>query len=214
MSYNTVIFDLDGTILNTLDDLAAAVNHALVSCGYPTHGTDKIRSFIGNGIDILIRRAIPNECTDEEWQRARDIFKAYYTKHMTDNTAPYNGIKELLERLRADGIKTAVVTNKNHDMANELIPSFYNGLFDIIIGTDLAKRERKPAPDGIYAVLDVLGTDKKDAVYIGDTEVDVQTAHNAGLKCIGVMWGFRQGGKIEGADFVVNTPEEILEIVR
>lgn len=213
MKYKAVIFDLDGTILNTLDDLAAAVNYSMEKCGYPTHTIDEIRHFIGNGIDILIRRSIPKDCTEAQWLKARDIFKQYYTAHMLDKTKPYEGIIPLLESLKKAGIKTAVVTNKNHDMANEMIPSFFGSLIPCVIGTDLSKRDRKPAPDGVYAALDMLGCTKEDAIYVGDTEVDVQTAHNAGLKCIGVMWGFRCGGIIEGADFTVNKPEEILNLI-
>lgn len=213
MKYDTVIFDLDGTILNTLNDLADAVNYSMEKCGYPTHTVDEIRSFIGNGIDILIRRSIPSNCNDAQWLAARDTFKEYYSAHMLDKTKPYEGIKSLLEELKARGFKTAVVTNKNHDMANEMVPSFFDNLFACIIGTDLTKRERKPAPDGVFAALKELNSVKDNAIYIGDTEVDVQTAHNAGLKCVGVMWGFRCGGKIEGADFIIHSPKELLNIL-
>ncbi len=209
MRYKAVIFDLDGTLLNTLDDLAAAVNYAMRTCGYPTHGTDRIRTFIGNGIDILIRRSIPSCCTDEEWLHARDIFKSYYTAHMLDNTRPYKGISDMLEALGAHGIKTAVVTNKNHEMANEMIPRFFGSLIPCVIGTDLTKRRRKPSPDGVAAALEELCVSAEDAVYVGDTEVDVQTAHNSGLKCIGVRWGFRCGDDIEGADLTAETPNEL-----
>lgn len=211
MKYDTVIFDLDGTVLNTLDDLAAAVNHALHEWGYPLRTTEEIRSFIGNGIDILIRRAIPQHCTDEEWLKARNTFKSYYSEHMLDNTKPYEGIIPLLESLKAAGIKTAVVTNKNHDMANEMIPSFFGDLIPSVIGTDPAKRKRKPAPDGVFAAMEETGA--KKAIYVGDTEVDTETAHNAGLECVGVMWGFRKGSTVEGADYIINKPEELLNIL-
>lgn len=211
MKYDTVIFDLDGTVLNTLDDLASAVNYALGECGYPLHTKDEIRSYIGNGIDILIGRAIPDGSTDKEWLKARDIFKGYYSEHMLDNTKPYEGIIPLLESIRAAGIKTAVVTNKNHDMANEMIPSFFGELIPCVIGTDLTKRKRKPAPDGVFAAIEETGAGK--AIYVGDTEVDVETAHNAGLECVGVMWGFRKGGTVEGADYIINEPKELLNIL-
>ncbi len=214
MKYNTVIFDLDGTLLNTLEDLAAAVNHSMKKHGYPLHTVDEVRSFIGNGIDILIRRSIPAECTNAQWLAARDTFKAYYTEHMTDHTIAYEGIIPLLKALKAKGIKAAVVTNKNHDMANEMIPQFFGDLIACVIGTDLSKRQRKPAPDGVFAALKELGASAEEAVYIGDTEVDVQTAHNSGLKCVGAMWGFRRGGKIDGADYVINTPMELIDIIK
>ncbi len=213
MKYSTVIFDLDGTILNTLEDLAGAVNYALKKCGYPLHTTDEIRSFIGNGIDILIRRAIPDCCSDEDWLRTRDIFKEYYSAHMLDKTNIYKGILPLLEELKQKCIKTAVVTNKNHDMANQMIPRFFNSLIPCVIGTDLSKRKRKPAPDGVYAALKELNSDPASSIYVGDTEVDVQTAHNAGLKCVGVMWGFRCGEKIDGADYVITDPRELIDII-
>jgi phosphoglycolate phosphatase len=214
MQYNTVIFDLDGTLLNTLNDLAAAVNHALEECGYPLRTIDEVQSFIGNGIDILMRRAIPSECTDEQWLEARDSFKAYYTKHMLDKTTAYDGIMPLLHALKERGIKTAVVTNKNHDMANQMIPMFFDDLIPCVIGTDLSKRERKPAPDGVFAAIDELGAGKENTIYVGDTEVDVATAHNSGLKCVGVMWGFRCGGTIDGADYIINKPSELLELLQ
>jgi phosphoglycolate phosphatase len=213
MKYKAILFDLDGTILNTLNDLANAVNYALEFHGYPVHSVDKIRTFIGNGIDILIRRALPEGATDEEWLKTRDTFKEYYNAHLYDFTTAYNGISSLLTALRAKGFKTAVCTNKNHDMANELVPEFFNDLFDVVIGTDLSKRERKPAPDCVYTALDILGEDTESAIYIGDTEVDVQTAHNAGIKCIGVMWGFRCDSTVVGADYIVNKPEEIIELL-
>jgi phosphoglycolate phosphatase len=213
MKYKAVLFDLDGTILNTLNDLANAVNYALEAHGYPVHSVDKIRTFIGNGIDILIRRALPEGATEEEWLKTRDSFKTYYNAHLCDYTAPYTGINELLCKLKAQGFKTAVCTNKNHDMANELVPRFFDDLFDVIIGTDLSKRERKPAPDCVFTALDVLNEKSENAIYIGDTEVDVQTAHNSGIECVGVMWGFRCNSAIDGADYVVNTPEDILELV-
>lgn len=214
MSYNTVIFDLDGTILNTLEDLAAGVNYSMEKCGYPKHSVDEVRSYIGNGIDILIRRSIPKECTDEDWKRAREFFRKYYTEHMTDKTTVYEGIIPLLEELKKRNVKTAVVTNKDHIMANKLIPDFFGTLIPCVIGTDLSKRQRKPAPDGVYAAMEILGAKKESTIYVGDTEVDVQTAHNAGLKCIGVMWGFRCTSGIEGADYVINSPNELLKYIQ
>jgi phosphoglycolate phosphatase len=174
---------------------------------------DKIRTFIGNGIDILIRRALPIDATEAEWLKTRDTFKEYYNAHLCDFTTAYEGIEELLQALKANGFKTAVCTNKNHDMANELVPRFFGKLFDCVVGTDLTKRERKPAPDCVYTALDTLCEDTDGAIYIGDTEVDVQTAHNAGLKCIGVMWGFRCDSSIDGADYIVEKPLEILELL-
>lgn len=211
MKFDTVIFDLDGTLLNTLGDLAAGVNYALKECGYPVRTIDEVRSFIGNGIDILIKRALPQNATHEEWQKTRDIFKVYYTEHMLDTTKAYEGIMPLLEELKSKGIKTAVVTNKNHDMANEMIPQFFGDLIGCVIGTDLTKRQRKPAPDGVFTAIEQIGG--KNAIYVGDTEVDVETAHNANLQCVGVMWGFRQGSTIEGADYIINVPNELLAIV-
>ena len=214
MNYNTVIFDLDGTVLNTLEDLAAGVNYAMEKCGYPIHTIDEVRSYIGNGIDVLIRRSIPSYCTDDDWKTARDCFKEYYTAHMTDKTTVYEGIIPLLEVLRERGIKTAVVTNKDHVMANKLIPDFFGDLIPCVIGTDLSKRRRKPAPDGVLAAMEILGAKAENTIYVGDTEVDVQTAHNSGLKGIGVMWGFRCTSSIEGADYIINTPMELLDYIK
>ena len=133
---------------------------------------------------------------------------------MTDKTTVYEGIIPLLEELKKRNVKTAVVTNKDHIMANKLIPNFFGTLIPCVIGTDLSKRQRKPAPDGVYAAMEILGAKKESTIYVGDTEVDVQTAHNAGLKCIGVMWGFRCTSGIEGADYVINSPNELLKYIQ
>ena len=214
MSYKAVIFDLDGTILDTLQDLANSVNHALRTHGYPERTVDEVRRFIGNGIRVLMRRSCPAGISEEAQEAALATFRVHYDAHCKDFTAPYDGIRELLNALREQGIRTAVVSNKIEPAVIVLCDEHFPGQFEYMVGNrpDLAP---KPAPDSVNEVIEKMGLERKDIVYIGDTEVDIQTSDNAGLDCIGVEWGFRDGAYLRelGAKYIVEQPMDVLDIV-
>lgn len=212
--YNTVIFDLDGTLLNTLDDLHAAVNHALRKSGYPERTIDEVRRFIGNGVVKLMERSTPDGTDPKTNARCLDIFREYYLQHMNDSTAPYDGIVEMLKALKEKGIKTAVVSNKLHSAVVALCEDCFAGLIDAAIGVS-DEQERKPSPINVFKAMEQLKSEKTYTIYIGDSEVDVQTAKNAGLLCIGVTWGFRDEEELKqaGAEFIAYTPDGVTGIV-
>jgi phosphoglycolate phosphatase len=197
MQYKLVIFDLDGTILNTLDDLAASLNYALKKSSLPLRTTDEVRRFVGNGIRKLIERGVPENTDDAVTDRVFDDFNEHYKVHCADKTAPYDGIKELLTKLKSAGILTAVVSNKADYAVQELCKQYFDGMFDFTVGARDGIR-KKPAPDSVNEVLSKLSTDRSEAVYIGDSDVDLETAKNAKTDCIAVSWGFR------GRDFLVS----------
>lgn len=209
-----VIFDLDGTLLNTLDDLAAAVNFGLRTCGYPERTTDEVRRFVGNGVVKLMERAAPKEISDEDWQICFAQFRTYYLEHMTDRTEPYAGVLPLLDTLHARGMKTAVVSNKLHRGVVGLCKTFFGDRLDCCFGVN-EESERKPAPLTTLRAMKVLGVPAEETLYVGDSEVDVQTAKNAGLRCVGVTWGFRDRAELEhaGAWRIVDKPEELAAFV-
>jgi len=214
MKYKLVIFDMDGTILDTITDLMNAANYALIKSGAQPRSEDEIRRFIGNGIKKLMERCMPEGAGKEDYDNCLYDFMMHYDVHYNDNTCPYDGIIELIDAVRAKGIKTAVVSNKNDKAMQALTKQHFPGCFDFAIGvTDT--RAIKPAPDMCQYTLEQLGIDKKDACYIGDTEVDMQTAENSGLDMIGVSWGFRGRKRLEelGCRTIVDRPEEILGIV-
>ncbi len=207
----TVIFDLDGTLLNTLEDLKEATNFALSQFNYPTRTLDEVRCFVGNGVRKLIERAVPENCQNVE--ECLSTFKKNYSEIMYNHTAPYNGILKILSDLKANGIKIGVVSNKFDAAVKELCKKYFKNLVDVAIGQadDVPK---KPAPDGVFKAMKELNADKISTIYIGDSEVDVETAKNAGLLCIGVTWGFRDKRNLDGADFIVDCPNDINIIIR
>lgn len=213
MSYNTYIFDLDGTLLNTLEDLKNSTNYAMEQMGYPMHTTDEVRRFVGNGIAMLIKRAIPQGTSPEDEKKALEIFKSHYIVHLNDNTAAYPGIVDMLNDLKCKGFKTGVVTNKNEDAAKELVERYFGNSFDCVVGhrDGLAS---KPDPAAVNIAMNELEAEKDKTIFIGDSDVDVMTAHNANLKCIGVLWGFRDEETLKsvGADYIVSSAKEILNI--
>lgn len=190
MKYQTVIFDLDGTLLNTLEDLHAATNYALEQCGMPVRTLDEVRRFVGNGIRKLMIRAIPDGEANSRFEEAFAKFQEYYKVHCNDTTKPYPGVVELLEQLKQQGIKLAIVSNKADFGVKELQKIYFDGLIPVAIG-ERAGIRKKPAPDTVYQALEELEADGAQAVYVGDSDVDIQTAANAGLPCISVTWGFR-----------------------
>jgi phosphoglycolate phosphatase len=219
MKYGTVIFDMDGTILNTAGDLRVSLNYALQAAGYRSAYTEQqVRLFFGSGIAEAIRRALGTEGivpAPEEVDRIRKIFVPYYADHCADLTDSYPGIPELLRELRASGVKTAVVSNKPDIAVQELAARYFPGLFDMAVGEKEGIR-RKPDPDMTESALRRLGAGKSTAVYVGDSEVDLQTAENAGLPCISVDWGFRSVDFLRQhhAAVIVSKPQEIMKIVR
>lgn len=212
MKYQLAIFDLDGTLLDTLEDLADSTNYIMRSFGYPERTIAEVRSFVGNGIRKLLERSAPKDTSSEEIDRMFEKFKEYYGVHCADKTKPYDGIMELLNALKEQGVKLAVVSNKADYAVKALCEQYFCGVFDEAVGerTGIA---RKPAPDTVNEVLKKLQIDRSRAVYIGDSEVDVQTAKNAELDCIAVDWGFRDKEVLikAGAETIVSTPAELFE---
>lgn len=211
--YKAVIFDLDGTLLNTLTDLYNAVNHALCTFGFPERTIDEVRRFIGNGVKKLMERSTPAGTSEKVNAECLDCFRAYYLQHMSDNTAPYEGVNELISALREKGIRTAVVSNKLHSAVADLCKDYFEGIEEAI-GVSV-EEERKPNPVNVLKVLDIFGISADECIYVGDSEVDVETAHNAGVKCIGVTWGFRDEDEliVNKADFIAHTAEEVFNLI-
>lgn len=212
MKYNTYIFDLDGTLLDTLQDLANAVNHAMREMNYPERTVDEVRRFIGNGIRMLIKRAAPQGISVEDYEKTLAVFTAYYLDHIADFTKPYDGIAEVIETLKSKGCKVAVVSNKADEAAKKVVKDYFGDIFDMVVGK-MDRFPSKPEPDSVLYVIETLGADKDKCIYSGDSEVDVQTAHNAGLPCIGVTWGNRDVSELiaAGAEYIAEKPNEILE---
>ena len=214
MPYKAVVFDLDGTLLYTLEDLYLATNHALEQLGLPPRSIDEVRSFVGNGYRQLFRLACPEGTPDEIQEQALAVFNEYYLAHDEDHTAPYPGIPELLDRLADRGIPLAVVSNKGDAAVRDLMDSIFPGTFAAVAGEREGVR-RKPAPDTVLEVMRQLGLEATDIVYVGDSEVDVATAANAGCDCIAVTWGYRSVEQLQqaGATVMADTCEEVADII-
>ena len=209
MGYATYLFDMDGTLLDTLADLTAAVNHTLARYGYPRRTIEQVRKGLGNGAVKLMAAMLPQ---GEETPGFADImrdYRAWYQAHACVETCPYPGVPEMLKRLRQRGCKVAIVSNKPHGAACELAERFFPGVPTF---GERPETPRKPAPDMVFHALAALGAEKENAVYVGDSEVDVQTARNAGLPVIGVAWGFRgrEALAAAGAETIVDTAAELL----
>ncbi len=207
-----VIFDLDGTLLNTLDDLADSTNYALSRFGYPTRTIDEVRQFVGNGVAKLIERAIPEGKNNPNFEKCLAIFKENYAQNMYNKTAPYNGIIEMLSNLKSKGIKIAVVSNKFDLAVKELCKKYFEGFIDFAAGENEAQGiKKKPAPDTVISVLNEFNFAPEDAVYVGDSDVDIMTAKNSKMPCISVTWGFRDEKFLleNGATILINAPSEI-----
>ena len=210
---HTIIFDLDGTLLYTLEDLKDAVNYALRTRGYAEHKLEEMRRFFGNGIRFALQQAEPT-LPDAEIDELIVLFKEYYGKHSMDNTMPYDGVLPLMQTLSEQGCRMAIVSNKVDEAVKDLAAHFFGDYVRVAIG-NRADIRRKPAPDTVFAALEELGASKDDAVYIGDSEVDLATARAAGLPCITVLWGFREKDFLieQGADCFAERPEKIPEIL-
>ena len=210
--YKTYIFDLDGTLLNTLGDLAASTNYALRQYGMPEHTIDDVRRFVGNGVGKLIERAIPEGLANPQYEDVLATFRKHYMLHSLDTTAPYPGIESLLHSLRSHGCNVAVVSNKFYNATVELCRHFFADTVEVAIG-ERENIRRKPAPDTVFEAMRQLGVSGEDTVYVGDSDVDVATARNSGIPCISVLWGFRDRDFLieHGAPTFVNTPEDIIK---
>lgn len=210
-----VIFDLDGTLVNSLFDLATACDYALSQKGFPTHTVEEYKYFIGNGIPKLIERALPevnrNAYTIEV---VKEIFLKYYSVHFADKTVAYSGMKETVTELKDRGLKLAVVTNKADNMAKSVVNAVYGDIFDIVVGLN-DKFPAKPNAASTLDTLNKLSVTPDECVFVGDSAVDIQTANNAGIKSVGVLWGFRDREELteNGATYIIENPQELLQII-
>ncbi len=233
MTYDTYIFDLDGTLLDTLSDLAAAVNYALRSHEMPEHSLDDVRRFVGNGVRKLMERAVPDGTENPDFDAAFATFRQYYMAHSLDTTRPYEGIPEALAALKARGCRLAVVSNKMMAATQELCQHFFPDTIEVAIGeNEAAGIRKKPAPDTVFAALNALNAlgsprstlgyprsnlghpSLSSAVYVGDSDVDIETARHAGIPCISVLWGFRDRDFLikHGAKTFISAPSELLSL--
>lgn len=210
MKYELAIFDMDGTILDTLDDLADSVNYALAQSGFEKRTVSEVRQFVGNGILKLVQRAVPTGTEDIKINKVFEDFKIYYKKHCADKTKEYSGITEMIKVLRKNGMKTAVVSNKADFAVQDLCKKYFDGLFDFAVGEKTGVR-KKPYADSVNEVLENLKVKKENSVYIGDSEVDIQTGENAQMDCISVEWGFRDTKvlKENGARLILSSVSEL-----
>ncbi|MBO5446079.1 HAD family hydrolase [bacterium] len=217
MDIKVIIFDLDGTLLNTLDDLADSTNFALSEFNYPTRSKEEIRTFVGNGVAKLIERAIPDGKHNPNFNKCLEIFKQHYSINKYNKTAPYNDIINLLTELKEKNYKIAVVSNKFDLAVKELCQKYFPNLIDIAIGeNEAAGINKKPAPDTINLVLEQLELTSNQAIYVGDSDVDILTAKNSNIPCISVTWGFRDKEFLleNDAKIIINNPKEIIDYLK
>lgn len=214
MNYDPIIFDLDGTLLNTLGDLAAAGNYALEQMNFPTHAEDEYRYFVGNGIPKLIERMTPPNTPPEVLERVHNVFGEYYDKHKSDRTEPYDGMTELLAELKANGITAVCNTNKDHVFSDSLLRSFYGDTLAEIVGAGLGYAP-KPDPKAALYLAEKYAVKDRKPLYVGDSGVDMQTALNAGIDGCGVLWGFRGRAELEqfSPAHIAETPAELRRII-
>lgn len=214
MKYTTIIFDCDGTLLDTLTDLGNAVNHVLKTNHFPLRSESEIKAALGNGVAHLMRESLPKNTTDTDFEKYLCEFKEYYGKHLQDYTAPYEGILEVLDTLGAKGYKLAIVSNKIQEGITPLNKEYFGNRLPVAIG-ERPNLQRKPAPDMVLQALKELESTQEESIYIGDSEVDVATAHNSGLLCIGVTWGFRDESLHEklGVTHIARKPQDIITII-
>ncbi len=214
MDIKAAIFDLDGTLTDTLEDLCNGVNYALKVFDFPERGIDEVRSFVGNGVRRLICLSVPQGTDDETSEKCLSVFKEYYKEHSCVKTKPYDGVTELLKSLRNRAVRTAVVTNKMQSAAFDIVKLFFGDLVEVTVG-QIDGVVQKPQPDGVFLALEKLGIKKENAIYIGDSEVDCLTARNAGIPCVAVTWGFRDENTLKtyNPEHIINSPDEILNII-
>lgn len=213
MKYEAILFDLDGTLLNTLEDLKDSCNAALEACGYAPRTLDEVRRFVGNGVGLLIRRALPEGVGEEEWARCLALFKAHYQNNLDNKTRPYPGIEQALDALLARGYRIGVVSNK-FDAAVKALCAHHFPRIQVAVGEREGVR-KKPAPDSALAAAQALGVRPASTLYVGDSEVDIQTARNAGMDCLSVDWGFRPEAVLReaGATRIIHSPGALLAAI-
>ncbi len=214
MNIKTIIFDLDGTLLNTLDDLSSSVNYALRQHGLAERSQAEVRQFLGNGIRRLIEQSVPAGTDEQKTEDVFQTFRSHYLEHSLDQTRPYDGIEDLLHQLNDMKVATAIVSNKLDPAVKELHQHFFSDTIRVAIGETKTIR-RKPAPDMVDECIRLLGCDRQTCLYVGDSEVDLQTAHNAGLPCLSVSWGFRDKKQLieAGATTIIDRPDELIDIL-
>lgn len=211
---DTVIFDLDGTLLFTLEDLTASTNFALANFNYPKRTEEEVRYFVGNGVQKLIERAIPNGSNNPDFGECLTLFKKNYADNMYNKTRVYDGVPEMLEAFESQGYKIGVVSNKFHLAVDSLCKKYFGAKIKTAIG-ESDKVRKKPAPDSVFEAIERLGSDVSRSVYVGDSEVDIQTAKAAGIPCVSVDWGYKDRAFLaeSGADRIVSTPAELVEAI-
>jgi phosphoglycolate phosphatase len=214
MKIDTILFDLDGTLLNSLDDLADSVNYALAQCGYPARTIDEVRNFVGSGVARLIALAVPENTPPEDEAKCLAIMKQHYQNNMYNKTCPYDGIKELLTALKARNMKLAVISNKLDAAVKPLCRDWFGEWIELAVG-ESATIGKKPSPVGVLYALKTLQSPLAAALYVGDSEIDIQTARNACIHSVGVTWGFRSREALESeqADFIIDAPAQLLDVI-
>ena len=210
-----IIFDLDGTLLNTLDDLYSSVNHALTRFNLPVRSKWEVRSYLGNGVRRLVEHALPKGCDAELTEKVFNEFREYYLEHSLDRTQPYEGIIPMLKQCKELGLKTAIVSNKLDMAVQDLHQRFFSDCIDVAIG-ETPDVKRKPAPDMVMKAIEQLGCKHEEAIYVGDSEVDLATAQNASLPCIAVSWGFRDKDFLieQGAKTIIDNPKQLIDKIQ
>jgi phosphoglycolate phosphatase len=216
-----IIFDLDGTLLNTLDDLADSTNHILQKHGFPTHETEAYKYFVGNGVAMLVRRALPKDTPETTYSEILDEFRNYYELHKEDKTAPYSGIIETLEKLQQKEILLSVATNKPHELLPDLMRHFFPTIKWAAVFGNRVGVPIKPEPQIVYDIINIIGKDEaclvsmNEILYVGDTAVDMETAKNAGITKVGALWGFRTKEELENADadYIIEKPQKLLKLI-
>ena len=209
-----IIFDLDGTLLNTLNDLADCTNHVLQKNGFPVHDIDAYKYFVGNGVEMLLRRALPKNITESSYYKILNDFMQYYEIHKADKTAPYDGIIETLEQLQKESVFLSVATNKPHELLPDLMQYYFPTIKWAAVFGNRKDIPIKPHPQIVYDILEVTQLNKNETLYIGDTAVDMETAQNAGIKKVGALWGFRTKEELQqaDADYLIEKPQELIKL--
>lgn len=211
---DTIIFDLDGTLLDTLTDLMDSVNFALTEYGYPERSYDEIRRFVGNGVRVLMKKSVPDGVEGEDFEKAFSTFREHYLSNMRNKTDAYDGVRDTLKLLKEQNYKIGVVSNKLDSAVKELCHDYFGELVDFAKGAD-GENDRKPNPENTWKCIEAVGAKKENCVYVGDSEVDIKTAENAGLPCISVSWGFRTREELKqnNAKVIIDEPKEIFEVL-
>lgn len=209
-----LIFDLDGTLLYTLEDLMNSVNYTLEFFGYEKKTLEEVSKHVGNGVEHLIKMSLPENIGDDELEKCYSCFKKHYSQHCCDKSRPYDGIMETLRILKYRGVKIGIVSNKYQDAAEEVCEHYFKGLYDIVVGESETCR-KKPAPDGVNLICEKFEVPQNEVLFFGDSEVDIETARNSGVYCVSVLWGYRDRELLtdSGANVFLTNPLDIADII-